>query len=199
MPYADDDLERLLAQGHLSGRAYDEIESRVMQAVLPRPRRSNFYWVLAAAIPAVAALGGVALYLGSPTVATTDGGGFTAKGADTSLSGAVELRCSGEGACRAGDKLLFMVDTSVVHGYLNASAQRIEPPSPERVRLFPTASGESPRVEASGGMIVVDKAVRLGASLGPGLYRVDVWWTEAAPATDPSAGRRTSVELKIDE
>jgi hypothetical protein len=200
MPYADDDIERLLARGNLSGRAYDEIEARVMRAVLPRPRRSNFYWVLAAAIPAVAALGGVALYLGTPTEATSDAGGFTAKGADTSLSGAVELRCSGEGACRAGDKLLFLVDTRVVHGYLNASAQRIEPPSPEKVRFFPTASGESPRLEDSGGMIVVDKAVRLGASLGPGLYRVDVWWTEAAPSADPlPGGRRTSVELKIDE
>jgi hypothetical protein len=199
MPYADDDLERLLAHGHLSGRAYDQIESRVMQSVLPRPRASRFYWALAAALPAVAALGGLVLYLSGSPGAPSDTGRFTAKGAATSLAGAVELRCSTERACRAGDTLLFLVDTNVVHGYLNASAQRITPPSPERIRLFPTESGESPRVEAAVGMAVLDKGVRLGKSLGPGVYRVDVRWTDAAPSTDPSAGRGTSVELKIDE
>jgi len=200
MPYADEDLERLLARGNLSGRAYDEIESRVMRAVLPeQPRRSRFYWVLAAALPAVTALGGLAVYLGAPGEKPPDTGGFTAKGADTSLAGSVELRCSGKGGCRAGDTLHFLVNTAVAHGYLNASAQRITPPSPERIRFFPTASGESPRVEPLGGTIVVDKAVRLGASLGPGVYRVDVRWTDAAPSADPNAGRGVSVELRIDE
>lgn len=199
MPYADKDLEQLLAHGHLSGRDYDRIESRVMQSVLPRAPVSRLYWVLAAALPAVMALGGFAFYASVPAKEPTHAGGFTAKGANSSLAGAVELRCSTERACRVGDTLLFLVDTDVVHGFLNASAQRIAPPSPERIRFFPTENGESPRLEAAGGTTVVGKGVRLGKSLGPGVYRVDVRWTDAAPSTDPSAGRGTSVELKIDE
>lgn len=199
MPYKDDDLETLLAGGHLSGRAYDRIEARVMERVLPRPRASRFYWVMAAALPAAAALGGVALFMSGPAPEPKPTGGFMAKGAADPLAGAVELRCSAERACRAGDTLMFLVDTSRVHGYLNASAQRIAPPSSEQVRFFPTPSGESPEVQALGGMTVVEQGVRLGPSLGPGVYRVDVRWTEAAPSTDPSAGRGTSVELRIEE
>lgn len=199
MSFDDDDLERVLANGHLSGRAYDEIEARVMQAVLPRQRPSRFYWVLAAALPAAAALGGIVLYLSRPAEETPPAGGFTAKGSEGPLAGAVELRCSADRGCRTGDTLLFLVDTNRVHGYLNASAQRIAPPSSERIRFFPTGSGESPLVEATGGMKVVEKGVRLGPSFGPGVYRVDVRWTKGAPSTDPSAGQGTSVELKIDE
>ncbi|HKO51458.1 MAG TPA: hypothetical protein VJV79_27305 [Polyangiaceae bacterium] len=199
MPYDEQDLEQLLAQGHLSGRAYDEIESRVMQRVVPRARVARLYWVLAAALPAAAAVGGLLFYLGVPSRESNAGGGFTAKGIDSSFAGAVELRCSSERACRVGDTLLFLVDTGVAHGYLNASAQRISPPSPERIRLFPTESGESPYLEATGGMTVVDKGIRLQKALGPGVYRIDVRWTDAAPSPDPSAGHGTSVELRIDE
>lgn len=198
MPYADEDLERLLARGHLSGRAYDEIEARVMQAVAPRPRVTRFQWVLAAALPVAAAVGGLALYLNRPGD-SAESGGFTAKGSESALAGAVELRCSTERTCRVGDTLLFLVDSDVAHGYLNVTAQRISPPSPERVRFFPTVDGESPRVEAARGTIVVERGVRLGSSLGPGLYRVDIRWTDGAPSPDPSAGRGTSVELRIDE
>lgn len=199
MSYKDEDLETLLAGGHLSGRAYDRIEARVMERVLPRPHATRLYWLMAAALPAAAALGGVALYMTGSEPEPKPAGGFTAKGAADALAGAVELRCSAERACRPGDTLMFLVDTTKVHGYLNASAQRITPPSPERVRFFPTATGESPQVEATGGMTVVKQGVRLGPSLGPGVYRVDVRWTEAGPSTDPSAGRGTSVELRIEE
>jgi len=199
MSFDDDDLEGLLANGHLSGRAYDQIEARVMDRVLPRARPSRFYWVMAAALPAAAALGAIALYLNRPAEESKPSGGFTAKGAEGPLAGAVELRCSADRGCRTGDTLLFLVDTNRAQGYLNASAQRIEPPSSERIRFFPTEGGESPLVEATGGMKVVEKGVRLGASLGPGLYRVDVRWTDGGPSADPSAGRGTSVELKIDE
>jgi hypothetical protein len=199
MPYDEQDLEQLLAQGDLSGRAYDEIEARVMQKVAPRPRVARLHWILAAALPAAAALGGLVFYLGVPSREPTGSGSFTAKGADISLTGAVELRCSSERTCRVGDTLFFLVDTGVAHGYLNASAQRITPPSPERIRFFPTESGESPYLEAAGGTIVVDKGVRLQKALGPGVYRVDVRWTDAAPSLDPSAGQGTSVELRIDE
>lgn len=199
MSYADEDLERLLAHGHLSGRAYDEIEARVMQSALPRAPVYRVRWTLAAALPVAAAFAALALYLRGPSEGAGSAGGFTVKGGDPALAGAVELRCSKERTCRPGDTLLFLVDTDVVHGYLNASAQRIEPSVTERVRFFPTESGESPRVEPAGGTIVVGKGVRLGKGFGPGLYRVDIRWTDDVPSLDPSAGRGTSVELRIDE
>ncbi len=198
MPDADEDLERLLANGHLSGRAYDEIEVRVLDRVAPRARLTRFQWLLAAALPVTAAAG-LAFSLSREAIDSKESGGFTAKGSEPALAGAVELRCSSERACRAGDTLFFLVNTDVAHGYLNASAQRISPPSIERIRFFPTEGGDSPRVEAAHGTIVVEKGVRLGPSLTPGVYRVDVRWTDGGPSPDPSAGRGTSVELRIDE
>lgn len=199
MPYADEDLERLLSNGHLSGRAYDRIEERVMERVTPRRRPPRLAWLLAAALPMVAAAGGLVFFLGRPASDSSLDGGFRTKGGEPALAGAVELRCSMERACRVGDTLHILVDTDVAHGYLNVSAQRISPPSPERIRFFPTESGDSPLVEAARGTIVVDRGVRLGSSLTPGVYRVDVRWTDGAPSPDPGAGRGTSVELRIDE
>lgn len=199
MPYADEELERLLANDRLSGRAYDQIEERVMRTVLARApaARSSRIWI--AVLPAVAALGGLALYFGIASGERSAADGFTAKGVDSPLAGAVELRCSTERACRVGDTLLFLVDTDVAHGYLNASAQRIEPASTERIRFFPSQSGRSPHVPAAGGTVVVEQGVRLGESLGPGLYRVDVRWTDDAPSADPTAGHGVSLELRVDE
>jgi hypothetical protein len=199
MPYPDQDIERLLANGHLSGRAYDRIEERVMERVAPRRRVPRLRWLLAAALPAVTAVGGLVFFLGRTPPASNDGGGFREKGSEPALAGAVELRCSTERSCRVGDTLLFLVNTDVIHGYLNVSAQRISPPSPERIRFFPTESGDSPRVEAARGTIVLEKGIRLGPSLSPGIYRVDLRWTDGAASPDPSAGRGTSVELRIDE
>jgi len=199
MPYDEQEIEQLLAHGHLSGRAYDEIENRIMQRVAPRPRSARFHWLLAAAVPMVAALGGFVFYLGAASKEPPARGGFAAKGNDTSVAGAVELRCSSERGCRVGDTLFFLVDTGIANGHLSASAQRIAPPSPERIQFFPTPSGERPYLAAGGGTIVVDKGVRLQKALGPGVYRVDVRWTGTAPSPDPSAEQGTSVELRIDE
>jgi hypothetical protein len=207
MPYDEQEIEQLLAHGHLSGRAYDEIENRIMQRVAPRPASARFHWLLAAAVPMVAALGGLVFYVGvaskEPHSLTSKEpsarGGFAAKGRETSVAGAVELRCSSERACRVGDTLFFLVDTGIASGHLSASAQRITPPSPERIQFFPTQSGERPYLDAGGGTIVVDKGVRLQKALGPGVYQVDVRWTGAATSPDPSAEHGTSVELRIDE
>jgi hypothetical protein len=199
MAYDDKDLERLLGQGCLSGASYDRIEANVMRKVLPPARRSRSVWLWASLLPAAAALAGVALYLMTPAAELGDSAGFTAKGTRASGVGAVELACSAERPCRAGDTLLFVVDTGIAHGYLNASAQRIQPASPERIRFFPTEKGESPRVEAGNGTTVVSQGVRLGPSLGPGVYRVDIWFTDDAPSHDRSRGRLTSVELRVEE
>jgi hypothetical protein len=198
MSYDDEDLERLLSQGCLGGATYDRIESSVMRRVLPQPRRPRRAWMLASLLPVAAALGGLALYL-APSGKGTDAEGFTAKGAGASLAGAVELACATDRPCRAGDTLVFVVDTNAVHGYLNASAQRVRPESSERIRFFPTESGASPRVEAGRGTTTAPQGVRLGESLGPGVYRVDIWFTNDGPSPEPSTGRATSVELTVEE
>ena len=198
MSHDDVDLERLLARGNLSGATYDRIESRVMQRVLPRTERRRPVW-LWAALPAAAALGVLALFFRTASETASDPDGFTAKGSDTSPTGGVELTCAANRPCRAGDTLVFVVDTSVAHGYVNASAQRIEPASAERIRLFPTEKGESPRVEAGVGTTVVPQGLRLGPAFTPGLYRVDVWFTDTGPSPHPADGRPISVELTLDD
>jgi len=196
MSHADEDLERLLAQGHLSGATYDRIEANVLERVAPEPRRRRSPWLCAAVLPAAAALGGLSLFLGRP--APSAEAGFTPKGSATALAGAVELACSAERACRVGDTLVFVVDTGVARGYLNASAQRVEPPSAERIRLFPSARGESPRLAAGAGTTVVPEGVRLNGAFGPGVYRIDIWFSDDAPSPEPRGGRTTSVELRIE-
>jgi hypothetical protein len=198
MSYDDQDLERLLTNGYLSGASYDRIAANVMQRVLPPPRRPKAAWLRVALLPAAAVLSGLALYLVT-SQGDTGSTGFTAKGTSASVADAVELTCSADRPCRAGDTLVFVVDTTLVHGYLNASARRIAPESSERVRFFPTEKGDSPRVEPGTGTTVVPQGVRLGPSLGPGKYQVDVWFTDDAPSLDPSKGRATRLELTVEE
>jgi hypothetical protein len=150
-------------------------------------------------LPAAAALGALALELAGGPLAASGPGGFTAKGASTFPAGIVELACSEKRPCRAGDTLLFMVDAAAAHGYLNARAQRIEPASPERIRLFPTEAGASPRVAAGGSSVVASQGVRLGQAFEPGSYRVEVWFTDDAPSADPRKGRKTFAEFTIEK
>ncbi len=192
----DDDLERLLARGNLSGATYDRIESNVMRRVLPQPRAPRAAWLWAAVLPAAAALGGLAAYRGTDGT-TTDSAGFTAKGSQAPPSGGVELTCSAERPCRIGDTLMFVVDTSVAHGYLNASAQRVQPPSRELIHLFPTEGGASPRIERGVGTSVVPQGLRLGNTFSPGVYRIQVWFTDDNPSPHPNEGRLTSLELTV--
>lgn len=199
MSHDDADLERLLARGNLGGATYDRIESNVMQRVLPQAERRRPAWRWALALPAAAALGMLALFFRMPSEAATDPAGFTAKGSDTSPAGGVELTCALDRPCRAGDTLVFVVDTSVAHGYVNATAQRVGPASPERIHLFPTERGESPRVEAGVGTTVVPQGLRLGPAFTPGVYRVDVWFTDSGPSPHPDEGRPISVELTISD
>lgn len=200
MSLDDDELERLLARGHLSGATYDRIESSLMKRVLPQARRPRPAWLRFAVVPAAAALVAFALYLGRSSKDAEEAAGFTAKGAGpSSLAGAVELACAAHRGCRLGDTLVFVVDTSLAHGYLNASARRVEPKSSELIHFFPAEDGSSPRIEAGTGTIAVPRGVRLGGALTPGVYRVDIWFTDAAPSSHPREGRSTSVELVVEE
>jgi hypothetical protein len=199
MSYDDLDLERLLARGSLGGPTYDRIESNVMRRVSPQSQRSRSVRRWAALLPAAAALAGVALYLGASSRTAIDSAGFTAKGSEASLTGAVELSCSGEPSCRKGDTLVFIVNSSIVGGYLNARARRIRPESTARIQLFPSEKGESPRLEAAAGTTVVPQGIRLGDAFSSGVYLVDVWFTDSGPSPDPGEGRLTSVEFTVSD
>ena len=199
MSHDDADLERLLARGNLGGATYDRIEANVMRRVLPQPQRRRPSRLWAVALPAAAALGALALFFRTPVETAADDAGFTAKGSDTFPAAGVDLMCAADRPCRPGDTLVFVVDTNVVHGYLNASAQRLDPASPERIRLFPTEKGESPRVGAGVGTTVVPKGLRLGPAFTPGVYRIDVWFTDAGPSAQPSNARPIRIELTLDD
>lgn len=207
MRYDEEEVERLLAGGYLSGAQYDRIEARVLRRVASQPARGGIRRVLpdlAAPLGGTAlVVGALALHVGSSEPPAANAPSFTAKGAAAApKQGAVELVCSGAPrACTVDDTLMFVVNTSVASGYLHASAERVEPPSPERIWLFPTEDGESPRVEPGQGTTVVPQGIRLASLPGPGLYRVDIWFSEGKPLAERDrlrAERRLPVLLRIE-
>jgi hypothetical protein len=179
MSLDDDSLERLLSGGHLSGAAYDRIEERVLARVTGEPRAESrrWWWALAAATCSLGAL------LFAWNASELWPAGFTAKGdPSAAVEGSVELACaSGAGPCRAGETLMFLIDSGQVTGYLSASALRLDSPSAEPVWFFPTASGEAPYIAAGEGMVVASQGVRIGANLPPGRYLVAIRFTPDKP------------------
>lgn len=200
MQYDDRSLERLLARGHLSGAEYDRIETRVLDRVAPPGNRVRGRWLVVGA-PVVAAAAGLAFYITGLRAPVDPPDGFAPKGTTVAtIDGSVELLCSGEGRpCRVGDTLMFLVDSGVASGYLNATATRIEPPSEERYVLFPSAGGQSPYVASGSGTVVVPQGIRIGAQHGAGLFRVEVSFFERGTALAPRLAGTTSVELRVVE
>jgi hypothetical protein len=200
MQHDDRSLERLLARGHLSGAEYDRIETRVLDRVARPGKPGRGRWLVVAA-PVVAAAAGLALCITGLRAPADPSGGFTPKGTTvTTIDGAVELVCSGDARpCRVGDTLMFLVDSSVASGYLNATATRIAPPSEERYVLFPSAGGQSPYVASGSGTVVVPQGIRIGAQHGAGLFRVEVSFFERGAALAPRLAGTTSVDLKVVE
>jgi hypothetical protein len=202
MSHDDETLERLLAKGHLSGAAYDQIEARVMARTAgePRPQSRQWWWAFAASACGASAL--VFALAGSEPPAASSG--FTAKGAPAVPGlGSVELACSNDGRpCRRGDTLLFVVDSGLAAGFLSASAVRVEPPSVERIWFFPTSGGEAPFIAAGTGTVVASQGVRIGQDQVPGLYRVDIRFTPEKPTrvVIPEAREGfVSVTLRIED
>lgn len=194
MRYDEEELERLLAGGYLGGAQYDRIESRVMQRVARAPgrRRLSRAWAGLALIT----LGGLVMVTRSFEFAP-GASGFTAKGARVEpAQAAVELVCSDEppraqgaekergAGCIAESTLIFVVNSDVASGYLSARAERIDPPSHERIWLFPAADGTSPHVAPDRGTTVVPQGIRLASLPGPGVYRVDFWFSDGEPARE---------------
>jgi hypothetical protein len=203
MAHSDEDLERILSNGHLSGREYDRIEAEVMRRVAPDPERRRGRWLLAG-LAAAGGVGACFFYLGVLAPRSAEVSGFRAKGgAAAPAEGAVALSCPDAGGpCRLGETLVFAVDSSRVSGYLNAYAERVDPPGGERIGYFPTASGSAPRVAPGTGTVVLAQGVRLGSEHAAGLYRVHVWFSDEKPGRSADASsteKTTSVLLRITE
>lgn len=173
-------LDQLLAGGSLGGPRYDEIFERVVPrtagAEAGRPRRWRRWWLVmsAALVPAAAAWLVLARPKGPPP---------TPKGA-AGLSGAIELGCgvAAGHVCRAGDTLLFSVNSAVASGYLAAYAERIGDPSSERIWYFPRTGGRAPLVSAGQATVVLPEGIRIGPEHTPGRYRVTAWITQSPPS-----------------
>jgi hypothetical protein len=192
-----DRLDQLLAEGNLSGAQYDAIERRVLERVVPRPKRSR--WLVAPIAALLAA--GVAM----PSTYTSEDD-FRAKGvAGPEL--AIDVACGdGKQQCRHGDTLLFSVNAAVTQGYFYAYAQREGWAGGERIWYFPTASGQAPRVTSGEGTVILPEGIRLGQEHASGRYRVTAWVAtrplvrSAIPIGEtPFAAARASVAIQIEE
>jgi hypothetical protein len=165
---SDDDLDLLLAGGHLSGAQYDSVEERVMSSVAPRPRRLLRWLPLAAAACCV---------LGASTLVVNEkDSGFRSKGSAMS-QGLIALGCGREVSrvCRPDSTLMFTVNAAVVSGHFGGYATPVGMPSSARIWYFPNASGEAPFVSSGTGTVVLPNGIRIGPEHQSGRYQVTVW------------------------
>jgi hypothetical protein len=167
----DQHIDRLLTGGYLSGQEYDAIEQRVLQSVAPASGRKFIRRLAPGAIATVSLAALVALWARAPSH-------FPAMGAETTAAvGVLDISCERtlDHQCRAGDTLVFLVNSAVASGYLGAYAERVSDPSGNRIWYFPNRNGTSPHVDAGGGTMVLRDGVRIGAEHPPGVYRLTVW------------------------
>jgi hypothetical protein len=195
-----DQIDEILAGGHLPARTYDDIFERVLDATSDRRRQRKRSWTV---VPTAAFAMAVALWLVfiGPTVDR-----FTAKGPDRAPTATgIDIACvsSAGPRCRTNDTLTFIVSPSASAGYLGAYAQRADDPGGERLWYFPDATGRAPLVVPAAATTVLPDGVRLGPEHRPGRYRVTVWLSpqpierrslERPPAT---ARLATSMEIEV--
>jgi hypothetical protein len=205
-------LDRMLADGELSGPEADAIFDRVYREVArqdasqrPWQRAPRWLWGGIAAAAGVTAVIAVGLP-GGGTRPSADHGEFTARG---SASGAIriDVMCS-EGdlaACPTSAKLVFLVAGDEAGGFLSAYAEPLESGA-ERVWYFSRAS-DSPRVAPSSvGTRAFDRGVLLQGTHRPGRYRVHAFLADhpleerEMRGGSPSGLRaRTVVEFEVVE
>jgi hypothetical protein len=161
-------LDRLLADGGVSGPEADAILDRVLATVArsePRRSRRPVYWAAAG----VAAIAAGALLMIVP--AAPPAGGFVARGI-TSSAPTLRVSCSaGElGSCPLTATLVFALAGDQAAGFLSAYAEPIE--GGERIWYFSRES-ESPSLsDAKDGTRVFGRGVKLSGTHRPGHYRV---------------------------
>jgi hypothetical protein len=169
----DDELDRLLARGRLSGRQRDNVLDGAVRAAAPR--RRGWRQLLAVLLPATAA---ALLLLLWPRQA------FTPKGAPASTL--LEVTCV-DGArdrCRAGETLLFHVGGANQGGVLTAWAEPAG--GGEAIWYFPPSDDRPLTVAATPAMQTLGRGVRLGPEQPPGAYVVHLVLT-ARPLTRAEA------------
>jgi hypothetical protein len=169
MDEEDQRLERLLAHGYLSGSQYDEIERKVLK----RSTKPRSMAALAWGVPAGIVGSCLVAFL---LIHTPGEAPFTPKGGAESAIGVIDVGCGrADHVCKAGDTLMFSVNTAVASGHLGAYAERLGAGKQDRIGYFPTAGGSTPRVARTGGTVVLPEGVRIGPEHTPGRYRVHVW------------------------
>jgi hypothetical protein len=168
----DNELDRLLARGRLSGPDRDRILDRVLQNVGTEPARRPRGWLVAIASAAAAAIVAVVVWVALQPGDRDEG--FRTKGGGAGV--AVEIGCRhGEDIrrdrCARGDRLLVQVDGLGQEAYLAAWA---DGPDGRRVWYFPEDDGVMPRVVPGGGPVLVDRSVGIGDEHAPGNYQITV-------------------------
>jgi hypothetical protein len=170
----DDELQRLLARGKLSGPARERVLDRVLDQVAP-PARKPRAWL----VPLVLALGSGVAILVLVARPHPDDARWGAKGV-LGRAVALEARCGDTDVCRPGATLMFSVFGSSTPGFLGAYAQRVE--GGERIWYF-SAETESPRVPASDQATQpAGRGIVIGPEHTPGQYQVHLFLS-AAPAS----------------
>jgi len=167
--------ERLLARGHLPGRAREELLARVLgdPAVTGKPVR-RWGARIAVGLPAAFAVAAILLFVRSDR---GDSDALREKGS-SSAAPLVEIACtSREGeACHRGGKLLVRVEALPQGGFLEAYLTRVGPAAKDAdgERLWispPRADARTVSVPADRGPQILASALEL-ASLEPGAYSV---------------------------
>lgn len=193
-------LDRLLADGELSGPEADAIFERVHSAVVRTERRRRVRAVtwLAASIAAAAAIG---LVLVEP--APDPRAELTARGsvADASV---LEAVCS-QGtlaACPMSSTLTFAIRGSSPAGFLSAYAEPLDAPA-ERIWYFSSDTASPELAGAVDETRVFDRGVRLSGTHRPGRYRIHAFLADrplspAEMVASPDAGQvRASMQSDL--
>jgi hypothetical protein len=181
-----DELDRLLAKGHMSRPEKERLFEDVLARATPRPRSA---WDRLLASRLRFALPAVALLLLAPLLLLRRSSDeFHEKGA-AAAAPIIELGCAD--GCRAGAVLLFRTARVTTPSRLSAFA---EDGAGQRIWYFPTETGEQPTVDAHEAPAALARGVRLGPEHHPGSYRVTVLLTPASepvPSRDQLLARRS--------
>jgi hypothetical protein len=171
-PKTANQLDRLLADGELSGPEADAIFDRVYAnvAAAERPgtsRRATYaaLWFGAGAAACIASL----VTFRSPGPEST---ALTARGTNDGAP-VLAVRCADGtlGACPKSSRLFFSVAGDRTSGFLSAYAEPLDMPG-ERIWYFSSETLSPQPVGAVDGTRVFDHAVNLGGTHRPGRYRI---------------------------
>lgn len=163
----EEDIDRLLARGYLSGSQYDEIEERVLGGPATSVQRVRLRRIVPAALAFAGLAAAVAFWPRAPSE-------FTAKGNLAGDVGMVDVSCGRPSPheCRIGDTMIFTVNSALASGYLAAYAVRVGAAEPERIWYFPATDEAGPKIAPGSGTIVLPQGVRVGPEHTVGRYAV---------------------------